>query len=266
MKKLITIITLTLTLLIPINVFSENKKIVDNVNILSDDELSSLTTQLDNLANKYDMDVVVYLSNDTSFGEDITSEGCEFYDLNGYGYGDNHRGVLLIINYEIGMFDIITTGDEVRNKYDGYIESCFDAMMDSVANNPYETIKIFEDWIDTRFISDEQIIDVIPVKKDNTVRDLSVSGITAAIVSVIVAIILKRQLITEGKKHGASNYIDKNSFNLTRSGDIFLYRTTSTRRIQTQQNNNNHSSGGGYHVSHTSSTGTSHGSGGGRHF
>lgn len=268
MKKLIKILSFVLLLLIPINVFSENNKIVDNVNVLSDNQKLNLETKLNELSNKYDIDVVVYLSNDTSYDEDITSEGCEFYDLNGYGYGDDHRGLLLIINYETRMFDVITTGDSVRNKYDGYIEDCFDAMMDSLADDPYEAIKIFTNWVDTRFISEQQPSNNNnPIKKDNTIRDLSVAGIFSTIISVIVGIILKKQLKTEGKKRGASNYIDKNSFNLTRSGDIFLYRTTSTRRIRTNQNNNNnHTNGGGFHVSHTSSSGISHGSGGGRHF
>lgn len=274
MKKYITILLAALFILIPINVFGENNRIVDNAYKLSENQKSELIVSLDALSLKYDMDIVVYLSVDDSYGDDIVSEGCEFYDGNGYGYGDDHRGVLLIINYNQGMFDIITTGNEVREKYDGYIEDCYDAIQNSLSNNPYEAIEIFEYWVDTRFYNetsniDENVVEEnVVVEKNNTVRDLTVSTIVSIIISAATGLLLKSQLKTEGKKRGASNYMDKNSFNLTRSGDIFLYRTTTRRRIKSRSNDNNfHNSGGnGFHISHTSSHGISHGSGGGRHF
>lgn len=270
MKKLISILVLTFMLLIPINIFGENNRVIDNANRLTEDEEKLLTNELNSLSDKYDMDIVVYLSVDKSFGDDIVSEGCEFYDNNGYGYGDDHRGLLLIVNYEEGIFDVITTGQQVRDKYDSYIESCYNAMQNSLGNNDFNAIRIFEDWVDTRFISynDEQKEDFVIKKPNNIARDLTVSGIVSAIFTAITGLFLKRQLKSEGKKAGASNYIDKNSFHLTRAGDVFLYRTTSRRRIKTRSNNNNFSSsgGGGSHISHTSSSGISHGSGGGRHF
>lgn len=277
MKKIITLLVLLILLLIPINILGENKRLVDDVDVLTDEQENNINTILDALADKYDFDVVVYLSNDLSFGDDITSEGCEFYDLNGYGYGDNHRGVLLIVNYETGLFDIITTGDEVRNKYDGYIEDCFNAIQSSLRNNPYDSIMIFGYWVDTRFI-DENVVsgsdvinrseqeDNVSAQINNTPRNLIVSGVVSALICLITGIVLKKQLKTEGKKHGAMNYIDKNSFNLTRSGDIFLYRSTTRRRIKNDSNNSHNSGGKGFHVSHTSSRGISHGSGGGRRF
>ena len=277
MKKIFVILFTLMMIINPINVFAENDRIVDNAHVLSDSSIAVLTSDLDSLSSKYNYDIVVYLSNDTSFGEDIVSEGCEFFDNNGYGYGEDHDGILLIVNYETGYFDIITTGDDVRNKYDGYIEDCFDSIQGYLRDDPYEAIQIFEYWVDTRFMPEESSDDSyiepsIPsedyIEKDNLVRDLSVSGVASLLVSAITAFILKRQLKTEGKRHGATDYINKNSFSLSRSGDIFLYRTTSRRRIVDRSNNtNHHSSGGnGFHISHTSSSGISHGSGGGRRF
>lgn len=270
MKKLLTI-TLVFTLLFCSSVSAENRRIVDNANKLSESQIVQLENELDSLSDKYGFDIVVYLSNDTSYSDDVVSEGCEFYDNNNYGYGEDHSGILLIINYEVGMFSIITTGQDVRNKYDGYIEDCYDALQDSLRDYPYDAIEIFEYWIDTRFIDDNIYIEddnYVKVEKDNTIRDLSFSSIVATLVCLVVGIILKSQLKTEGKKHGAKDYINKNSFNLTRSGDIFLYRTTTRRRIKTRSNNNNfhNSSGSGFSTTHVSSHGISHGTGGSRKF
>lgn len=267
MKKLLSILLLVTTLLAPVNVFGYGNRVVDNADVLSENEEIKITNQLDVLSDKYGYDIVVYLSVDTSFGDDIVSEGCEFFDNNGYGYGSDHKGLLLIVNYETSKFDVITTGDEVRNKYDGYIEDCYDAIQPYLRNDISEAINIFETWIDTRFISSDINYDdkqIIKSNEESIVRDILISGIVSIVVCVVVGLVLKRQLRSEGKKHGATNYIDKNSFSLTRSGDIFLYRTTTRSRIKTDDTKS--SGGGGFSISHTSSSGISHGSGGGRSF
>lgn len=287
MKRILTIITLLLTILVPFNVLSENDRIVDKALMLSENERSELTNELDAISDKYDMDVVVYFSTDTSFGDNDNSimiEGGEFFDGNGYGYGDDHRGILLIVNYATGYLDIITTGPQVMEKYDGYIEEAYDYISPYLRDNPAEAIRVFIKWVDTRFIpennnnnSDNNYDDYTnndyypsedtDYKKDTTVRDLSVSGIFSLIISSVTMLIFKKQLKTEGKKADARNYVVPNSFKLTRSGDIFLYRSTMRRRIQ-RNDSNRHSSGGGggHHVSFSSSHGISHGSGGGHKF
>lgn len=279
MKKIITIFTLLLTIFLPFNVLSENDRVVDKALMLSESERSELSSELDSLSDKYDMDIVVYFSTDTSFGDaddSIMYEGGEFFDGNGYGYGDDHRGILLIVNYATGYFDIITTGPEVMSKYDGYIEEAYEYLTPYLRDDPAQAIRVFEEWIDTRFISENDYSnddyypqeDDIYYKQDNTVRDLSISGIISIIVSSVTMLLFKKQLKTEGKKADARNYVVPNSFNLTRSGDIFLYRSTMRRRIPRKDNNNRHSSsgGGGHHVSFSSSHGISHGSGGGHKF
>lgn len=270
MKKFLLILITLFTLLLPNNIFGENKRIVDNVGVLSDSDINELTIELDGLSEKYNYDIVVYFSNDNSFGDDIVSEGSEFFDLNGYGYGSDHKGLLLIVNYETGYFDIITTGDEVRNKYDGYLQYGCEVIGPYLRDDTFNAVRLFEEWIDTRFIDDyyqDEIIDnpvsETELAKQKTIRDLSISGVIATIITTITMLILKGQLKTEGKKHNASQYTVPYSFNLKRSGDIFLYRTTSRRHIPKKQNNNN---GGGFHISHTSSSGISHGSSGGHKF
>ena len=176
MKKIFTFLLLNLMILIPINVSAQNNRIVDNANKLSENEEYILTSKLDALSDEYDIDIVVYLSIDNSYGDDIVSEGCEFFDNNGYGYGEDHRGLLLIVNYEESMFDVITTGNDVREKYDNYIEDCYDAIQDSLGTNPYEAIEIFASWIDTRFMKESDsndyysndIIDDYYYNKDET--------------------------------------------------------------------------------------------------
>lgn len=256
------------SLVSPTKIFADFSRIVDNANVLYEDQIAELNKQLEDLSSKYNYDLRVYFSIDNSFGDDIVSEGCEYYDSNGYGYGEGHSGVLFIVNYEQGYFDIITTGDEVRNKYDGYIEEAYDYLTPYLADdNPAEAIDVFCQWIDTRFISEGDSDDPVVVRDNRVTKSLGVAGGFSIFITTIVMIILKRQLKTEGKKRGANNYIAPHSFKLTRSGEIYLYNTISRRKIVRNNNNNiNSHSGGGHSISHTSSSGISHGSGGGHSF
>lgn len=269
MKKKLLVLLIFISLIIPTSIYADNKRIVDNVGILTDSQIDDLTIELDGLSNKYNYDIVVYFSNDTSFGEDIVSEGSEFFDNNGYGYGDQHSGLLLIVNYQTDYFDIITTGDEVRNKYDGYLEYGCDVLSEYLRDNPVYAIRLFEEWVDTRFIYDDYQQETITISpeeaaRQKNIRDLAVAGFVSVIVCVITMVVLKSQLKSEGKKHNASSYVVPYSFKLHRSGDIFLYRTFSRIRIEKPRNHNNN--GGGMHISHTSSSGISHGSSGGHRF
>ena len=67
-----------------------------------------------------------------------------------------------------------------------------------------------------------------------------------------------KQLKSVKAKAKADDYVVKDSLELKSAKDIFLYRTVSRVRRQTE------SSGGGGGGIHTSSSGSSHGGGGGK--
>ena len=72
MKKLLAI-TLVFTLLFCNIVCAENRRIVDNANKLSESQIVQLENELDSLSDKYGFDIVVYLSNDTSYSDKESS-------------------------------------------------------------------------------------------------------------------------------------------------------------------------------------------------
>jgi len=269
MKKYLILLLVCISVLFSEDAYADNARIVDNAGILNEEEINELSKELDELSNNYNYDIVVYFSSDTTYGDDVVSEGCEFFDLNGYGYGDDHAGLLLIVNYETSRFDIITTGDDVRNKYDGYLQYGCEVIAPYLRDNPKYAIELFEEWINTRFISNDYKEDINnpPISEEVSSTTKLENAIfmslgVSIIVSVVTMIILSRQLKTEGKKHDAYGYVVPNSFNLTRAGDIFLYRSFKRRRIE----RDNHNNGNGMHMSHTSSVGISHGSSGGHSF
>ena len=74
------------------------------------------------------------------------------------------------------------------------------------------------------------------------------------IISLVIFLVLKGQLKSQGIKNEAYDYMKKSSINIFRSGEIFLYKNVTTRRIERPKNN------GGSSM-HISSSGRSHGGG-----
>ena len=88
---------------------------------------------------------------------------------------------------------------------------------------------------------------------------IGISLVIGLIAAVIYTAILKGQLKSVAPAKAAQNYICADSFKLTDSRDVFLYRNV-TRQPRQQ---NNGSSGGGS-TTHRSSSGRSHGGSRGR--
>ena len=86
------------------------------------------------------------------------------------------------------------------------------------------------------------------------------------VVALIVVFILKGQMKTVRRKPDANSYVRDGSFQLTRAQDIYLYTTTTRRKIESDNNHGNHGSrggSGGGSSTFTSSSGNSYGGRGG---
>lgn len=96
-------------------------------------------------------------------------------------------------------------------------------------------------------------------KNGNTTMRLGISFGVGLLVTVVVLVILFRQLKSVGTKNRAQEYIREGSFHVTRANDLFLYRTMSKRRIERDHGNGR---GGGGGRSHTHTTSGGHRAGG----
>ncbi len=56
------------------------------------------------------------------------------------------------------------------------------------------------------------------------------------VIALIVCLVMKSFMKTSRPKHTANDYIRKNSFNITRSRDIFIYSEISKKKRQKQEN------------------------------
>ncbi len=84
-------------------------RLVDQADLLTDSEESALSDRLDEISERHQFDVVV-VTVDSLEGETAVVYADDFYDYNGYGFGDERDGILLLISMEERDWCISTTG------------------------------------------------------------------------------------------------------------------------------------------------------------
>lgn len=272
MKKislLVLIIILSFGISIPVYA-NENQgkdmtiadRIVDMANLLSNSEEDKLLMQIEEIAETYEFDAVIVTSEDWD-AYDAVEEADDFFDYNGYGYGEENDGILFYVNLETRDWAISTTGYGLYAFTDYGTdligEKCQKHLTDGEYYKAFNTyLKMTNDFLDEAETG--KIYDVD--HKYVTAKDYMIRILIVLVVSLLVATIaiwfMKSKMKTAISDAYAKAYIKNGSFNLTRERDSFLYSHTVRTAIPKQ------SSSGGGTSSHTSSSGTSHGGSSGK--
>lgn len=72
-------------------------RLVDRAELLDSDEADELLTLLDRLSDEIQCDIAVVTVNSLD-GKSVVDYTDDFYDYNGYGYGEDRDGIMLLIN------------------------------------------------------------------------------------------------------------------------------------------------------------------------
>lgn len=269
-------------------------RLVDQADLLSAQEEETLLAQLDEISNSLECDVVVVTANSLE-GKSAKDYADDFYDYNGYGFGTNKDGVLLLVSMESRDWWISTTGFCISALTDAIQANISDQFLPKLSDGKYaESFSLFaslcEKYI-SQAITPDTGASTTPDTGTSTTPDtgasitpgtgmpststidgslsnqktppsilwLPFSFIIGLVISLIVLGFMRAALKTVHPQDSARNYLVSGSFHLTKSKDLFLYQQTS-RRAKPQNTN----SGGGKSKTHISSSGTRHGGGGGK--
>ncbi|MBO4339062.1 MAG: TPM domain-containing protein [Clostridia bacterium] len=286
MKKVLSlIIVFALLITLPVLVFAEGEHppiLVDEAGLLTQSEFDSLNEKLNTLSTTLSFDIVVVTVNDID-GKTPMEYSDDYYDYNGYGYGEDHDGCLLLISMAERDWWITTTGYGITAITDygiRYIEDtivsylssgdyygAFSAYADTVESfvkearngKPYDIDNTIDDYYDS-----------YDYNYDDSPRELTAKDKAQAVIGSIVLALVISLVVSFGIKRSytkavhfnrdARNYLVPGSLNMSASYDNFLYSNVTKVRIQSESS----SSGGGGSSTHVSSSGTSHGGGGGK--
>lgn len=239
---------------------SQLSRLVDNAELLSSAEEEKLLGKLDKISESLKFDIVV-VTTDSLFGKTPTAYADDFYDENGYGYGDSKDGVLLLVSIEDRDWYITTTGfgiTAITNAGKDYISDEFTPYLSD--GEYYEAFEKYADLCEKFVVKAEkgEPYDIGNMPKEPFGIKYLFGAIAAGVViSLIIVLIMKGQLKTVRRQAAANSYVVPGSMKLTKEKDLFLFANVS--KVQRPKNN---SSGGS--STHTGSSGTTHGGGGGK--
>ena len=250
-------------------------RLVDQADILTDEEEATLLAKLDKISEELQFDIVIVTTKST--GRRTPEEFADdYYDYNGFGFGENHDGCACMFSTEFRDCHISTTGEgetAINGDYCiGYLLNTDEFSKAMVDHEYYKAFQRFPDFV--KMCVDESRENK-PFSNRHRINDaknkkigVAVSLVIGLIISAIVTRVVKSGYTDAVHKNsGAGNYLVENSLVLYESQDQFLYTTVDRTKRSNDSDSGSSGSSGGSYVSghHTGSSGTSHG-GGGRRF
>lgn len=244
--------------------------VVDNADIFTKSQESTLLTQAENVAAKTGLNIVVYTTEDV--GADKSDDGVmDFADLRYEELcGMNTDGVLLLINNDTKFDWISTSGAGINYLSDYRIETIFNAM-DRYYNKDdlYGASLCFVQKVETycsqgkannqqEFLGQEVDFDEASASFFSV---FMFAGFAGLIVGICTYAHYSRQYAIS--KPETANYTLKNSLIFTRKLDNFMGNITHRTYSPRSSGGSSHSGGHSHHSStHHSSSGGRHGGGG----
>ena len=266
-RKIITIIVsliFCMTLALPAAAMDGGEhppRLVDEAELLTGDEESSLVDKLDAVSDKWQCDVTI-VTVDSLGSKTATEFADDYFDYNGYGYGNNDDGIMLVISMENRDWAITTHAFGIEAFTDAGQEFIMNKVIPPLGNESYyEAFSIFADQCDD-FLEKARAgepYDSHNLPKESHAKLYILWIIPCLIAGAILAFVLtikeKKSLKSVMKKVGAGEYIGKVEIN--EKHDKFLYRNLDKVLIHDDDDDSGSST-------HVSSSGETHGGSSGK--
>ena len=263
---LLATVLLFTTLVLPVSAQDPDWEMHDYANLLTSEQFYDLCLRIRELTAQYQTDFVI-LTVESLDGKSPEQYANDFYDENNCGFGSNRDGILMLLAMNSRNYYFLTNGSATEKLAQaGGIAALEDKVVPHLSNGNYYTA--FGAFLDTAaaIVSDPTSIpgasynddfvyigfDDVPTAADRMQR-IALFAVIGLAIGLTTTLLMKRSMKTARAKHLAGDYVRPGSFHLTRKMDLYLYRTRTRVRVQS----NNGSSGG-------SRSGGSRGGGGGK--
>lgn len=211
--------------------------VMDGAQLLSDAEESALNDKLITISQAYNAQVLV--ATVSALDVDVTQYLEYLYDSSGFGYGENHDGVLLLVCMNPREYRILSNGFAGDAITETDIENIGDAFVSDLSDGNYAAA--FNTFADECEYYLNGYINGFPFDPGATLLTALAIGF---VISLIVTGVWRAQLKSVRRQYEAGAYVKAGSLQLTQSGDYFMYRTV-TKTERPQNNSSGRSSGGG---------------------
>lgn len=264
---------LLLLLWLPVTALAQNPVVVDDANLFTAAEEAEIEQEAMAIIQRYQVDVVIVTSYEPRRGasQDFADD---YYDQHGYGVGEDHAGLLYLIDMTNRVPTISTTGVMIDYITDSRLEELFDCSYDALAAGAYgeSTMQLLERL--ERFLAEGLRegafrYDKATGKRLTGLYNTLTSGEIQVAVLAGAGVALGIILLVAGKYQlRGSTYrydlFEHSSFHAEVDQERYI-RSTVVHRAKLQNTGRPGGGGGGSGV-HTSSGGHVHGGGSGRGF
>lgn len=224
-----------------------SEKIYDYADLFDDNEEEDLFDRVNDFIDKYNIDMVIVTINVNNKSSSMAYAD-DFYDYNDFGIGNKNDGILFLIDMDKRKIWISTTGNAIKI-YKSYIDPILDDCYGYVrAGEYYDCALAFIKSSGKSYNKHE---------RSGWVAGFMVAGILSISIPTIFCLYKKSKHKAVKLAKDANTYLDRSTFQITRSNDRFSHSHVSKVAKS--------SSSGGSGGSHRGSSGTRHG-GGGRSF
>lgn len=213
----------------------------DTAGLLTDEEKVYLWEKLESISEEFEMDIAI-VTVPSLEGKTSQAFADDFYDYNGYGYGEGYDGMLLLVGVAERDAAITTYGRAIGIFTDNLQDTLWNKMMPHLSNDEWNGAFVaFANHVELVLVENSKFNPFVIV----------IALIIGLFVALIVTGSMKSQLKTVRRQPAAHEYVVKGSLNITGSSEKFLYKNVSSVRRS--------SGGGGGSSTHRSSSGRSHG-------
>ena len=216
----------------------ENEQFLyDEADLLTDSEEEKLVQKLEEVSHATNAQIVV-VTLASMDGGNIDEFIDYLYDNMGFGYGENHDGVLLLVSMDPREYRILSNGYAGTAIGPDQIDTLCDIVQPHLTKGTYATAF-------TYFANESEdfLAYYLAGSPFNAGKSFMISLVIGIIAGLITAFVMKGKLKSVRKQDSARVYVKKGSMRLTYSRDIFLYRNV--ERTKKQERVESTSSGSG---------------------
>lgn len=234
-------------------------RLVDEAGLLDRKYAGELETYLDEISETYQCDVAI-VTQDTIDGENARDYADDFYDYNGYGYGEGDDGILLLMAMEEREWYITTYNYGKAVFTDRRLDDIADKMVPYMSDGDYDNAFAVFAEMSAETLADAETEGIEREREgESGTSDFGFNLVAGLIAGLVIAGIstgiMRSKMKSVRSARGAAGYVKPGSLEITADRDLYLYKTV-TRTAKPKDND----SGGS---SHTSSSGRTHGGTGG---
>lgn len=259
---------------LPVAAADDLPRLSDMADLLSDSEESELSGLLDEISERQQVDIVV-VTVESMEGETAEVYADDFFDYNGYGFGEERDGILFLISMEERDWHITTRGYGITAVTDAGREYIAEEFQFDLSEGEYASAfttfaNLCDDFITQAKNGQPYDIDNMP---EDPVTYFAGNFIMSYVIAFVIALIatglMRLQLKSVFGQSTANDYMKQGSMQLTKKNDLFLYKKVDRRKKEQESKpaapvtqSAPRATGGS--KTHVSSSGAKHGGGGGK--